>query len=78
MQDIPEGVSFEKNADGFVIRASCRSFVDSILQAGRAGLLTSLPLGALSVISGTTSKAVRATGSGPAFSCSGLRMAGTR
>ena len=43
MEKRPDGVWFEPTADGFYLRASCRSLVDAVLRMGLAAAVSSLP-----------------------------------
>jgi hypothetical protein len=43
MDKAPAGVWFEPSGDGFRLRASCRSFVDTVMRVGLAAAVSSLP-----------------------------------
>ena len=43
MEKPPQGVRFEETQDGFVLRASCRSFTDTIMRVGLASVVSWLP-----------------------------------
>lgn len=45
MEKPPQGVRFEKTQDGFLLRASCRSFIDAVMRVGLAGVVSWLPFG---------------------------------
>ena len=43
MDDVPYGAWFDPTAEGFRLRALCRSFESVVMRVGLAGVLTSLP-----------------------------------
>ena len=43
MEKPPQGVRFEPTQDGFLLRASCRSFTDTVMRVGLAGVVSVLP-----------------------------------
>ena len=43
MEKLPDGVWFERTADGFRLRAPCRSFTDTVTRVGLAAVVSWIP-----------------------------------